>query len=231
MALRNSKGESVSTAEYKREVLKRVEAKLDAELKSYDRVMRVKDQGPASGRFASKRTVRGGVDKTDVTKVLIGKVRSVPTVVVAVDVLRADELADRMMASLPVVETGNRLAQLVGDCYDTTGVMMVLGKHRPAPVSKQAVEARRKRNAILALQTSDGRWVYPTFQFDDGGVRDDVVKLLAAFGDSPKWSVAAWLLTPAEDLDDLTPVAWLGQGRPLHDVERLAGRTAGRWAA
>lgn len=149
----------------------------------------------------------------------------------SVETLPPAAVAEAMLAAVPVLETANRLADLVGPCYDSAGAAAVLGGPRSKPVSKQAIATRRRRQTILALATTDGHWVYPTFQFEDGVVREDVVRLLAAFREAPRWSVAAWLQTPAGDLGDRTPMAWLSSGRPLADVLRLAGRAVGRWAA
>lgn len=196
MALRNSRGEAVTSDVYKAEVLTSLEARLTRDLRAHE----------------SRRADTGS------------------QVVVAVDLLRADELADRMLAALPVVESDNRLAERVGACYDTNGVMALLGRHRSSPVSKQAVDARRRRRSILAMQTSDSHWVYPVFQFRDGDVREDVAAMLSGFRHSPRWSVAAWFQTPAESLDGLSPVEWLEAGRGPEPVADLARDAAGRWA-
>ncbi len=149
----------------------------------------------------------------------------------SVETLPPTAVAEAMLAAVPVIETAHRMAVLVGPCYDSAGVAAVLGGPRSRPVSKQAIATRRRRQTILALATTDGRWVYPTFQFADGVVREDVVRLLATFHDAPRWSVAAWFQTPAVDLGDRTPIAWLMSGRPVEDVVRLAGHAVGRWAA
>jgi hypothetical protein len=109
--------------------------------------------------------------------------------------------------------------------------LVVLGGAGGDPVSRQAVEHRRKRRSILALQTSERRWIYPTWQFDGPDVMAGLPAVLAAFGDQPAWSVATWLTTPRHDLDDETAVEWLRRGRDRETLLRLARRTASQWAA
>ncbi len=189
-ALRDSRGRSVTSEDYRREVLTLVASALDEEL--------------ADGRQST-----------------------------AVAELRSDELAARLISVLPVVDPDNRLADLVGPCYSTAGVQTLLGRSRRRPVSKQAVEARRANRRILALRTSDGFWVYPTFQFgDDGDVRRDVIAVLTLFGpDSPSWSVAAWFRTPAASLDGRTPLDGLDRREQVREVGGMAADTAARWAS
>ena len=82
--------------------------------------------------------------------------------------LAPSELARQMLAVTPAPAPVNKMAERVGPVfYDTNGVMVVLASPGEAPVSKQAVEQRRKRNTVLALPTSDKRWIYPTWQFKD----------------------------------------------------------------
>jgi hypothetical protein len=210
VALRDSNGEQVSAESYKREVLDAVAETLDRELSRY-------------------AEVSGSVARASVLK--FSARESGNGLVTPLDRLRSDELADLLVSGLPVIESGNKLADLVGPCYLTVGVQTVLGRRRGAPVSKQAVADRRSRGAILALNTADGLWVYPTWQFTGGEVRSEVITLLTIFGDSPRWSVAAWFRTPAGDLAGQTPLQWLDRGAPLADVERLARHSAARWAA
>lgn len=212
MALRDTKGTVVSPEVYKREVLAEISKKLDRIVTS---------------RVADRATARTPVQ----TAASSGRVEEIQNLSSALEALRPDELAARMFAAVPVIETSNRLAELIGDCYDAAGVQVVLGGSLKDAVSKQAVSTRRRRHTILAMQTADGRWVYPTFQFRERRVRDDITALLAVFGDSPRWSVAAWFQTQAGDLDGRTPLEWLASGASLDTLERLAGHTAGRWAA
>lgn len=114
-----------------------------------------------------------------------------------------------------------------GPFYDTAAVRQILG------VSKQAVNERVRRRSMLAATTSDGRVVYPVFQFGDPGVRRDVSTVVSAFRDVDVdgWAIGAWFSTPAAALQRLTPVQWLLDGRGVQPVQELATETAARWSA
>jgi hypothetical protein len=146
--------------------------------------------------------------------------------------LAPQELAQRMLAVSPAPAPKNKMAEQVGPTYfDTAGVMVVLAEPGAAPVSKQAVEHRRKRGTVLALQTSDKRWIYPTWQFRHNDVMPGLPSVLGVFRRHPTWSVATWLTTPSGDLDGKTAVEWLEDGQEPERVMRLARHTAARWAA
>lgn len=119
----------------------------------------------------------------------------------------------------------NAMADLVGPFYDTNGVATLLG------VSVDALSAAREDGLLLGVQTSDGAWVYPTFQFTGDRVDPALIPVFHIFRDSPRWSAAVWLRTPDEDLDELSPVEWLRAGNPPDAVTRIAGHAAHHWAA
>jgi hypothetical protein len=112
----------------------------------------------------------------------------------------------------------------VGPFYDTASVMTLLGG-----VSKQAVDARRRNHTILALKTSDERWVYPVFQFAGRDVNPSLVPAIRACRDAPAWSAALWFVTKNPDLDDLTPLEWARSERPVDALTLSARRTAYEW--
>jgi hypothetical protein len=142
------------------------------------------------------------------------------------------ELARRMLAVAPAPAPYNKMAEQVGpEFYDTAGASVVLAREGSDPVSRQAVGHRRRRRTLLALQTSDRRWIYPTWQFVGGDVMPGLPAIMAVFGDQPAWSVATWLTTPRRDLEGATAVEWLRHGRDLGHLLRVARRTAARWAA
>jgi hypothetical protein len=155
------------------------------------------------------------------------------------------DLARRMLAIAPAPAPANKMAEQVGpEYYDTHGVSVVLAKPGFEPVSKQAVEHRRRRHTILALQTQDGRWIYPTWQFVDHEVLPGLAEVLGAFyatssqeRSTPRavpfsaWSIGTWLTTPRRDLDDLTAVQWLQNGCDRNELVELARQTGAAWAA
>lgn len=161
------------------------------------------------------------------------------------------ELARRMLAVAPAPVPVNKMAEQVGpEFYDTNGVATILAGPGNDPVSKQAVEQRRRRHSIVALPTAEGRWVYPTWQFNGSDVLTGLPEVLAAFYRTTakvdagrpeavarpfdEWSIGTWLTTPREDLDGETAVEWLreaGHGPRLDHLLTLARRAAAAWAA
>lgn len=134
-----------------------------------------------------------------------------------------DEMLNRVTALLPPAAP-NALDVEIGPFYDTAGVEALLGG-----VSKQAVEARRKKHTILAVKTSDGRWAYPTFQFTGSDVDPALVPAIQAFRGAPAWSAALWFVTPNLDLDEVTPLEWARSGRPAEALVGSARRTVSEW--
>lgn len=161
------------------------------------------------------------------------------------------DLARRMLAVAPVPAPVNRMAEQVGpEFYDTNGVATILAGAGNSPLSKQAIEQRRRRRTIVALPTAEGRWIYPTWQFDDNDVLPGLGDVLTAFqtmattaaaGRSKtraapfdEWSIGTWLTTPRDDLDGDTAVGWLRECRHEQCLDRLltvVRRTAAAWAA
>lgn len=94
-----------------------------------------------------------------------------------------EKLAERMLAVTPAPAPVNKMAEQVGpEYYDTNGVRTILAAPGAEPVSKQAVEHRRNRHTILALQTiDDRRWIYPTWQFRNHDVLPGMAEVLATF--------------------------------------------------
>jgi hypothetical protein len=134
-----------------------------------------------------------------------------------------NEMLDRFTALLPPAAP-NALDEEIGPFYDTAGVEMLLGG-----VSKQAVEARRKKHTILAVRTSDHRWAYPTFQFTGSEVDPALVPAIQALKGAPAWAAALWFVTPNPDLDEVTPLEWARSGRPTEAVLGSARRTVSEW--
>lgn len=93
-----------------------------------------------------------------------------------------ERLAERMLAVAPAPAPANRMAEQVGpEYFDTNGVRTILAAPGAEPISKQAVEHRRNRHTVLALQTTDRRWIYPTWQFRDHDVLPGLAEVLAGF--------------------------------------------------
>lgn len=135
-----------------------------------------------------------------------------------------EDLAGRMLALLPATHPWD---DQIGPFYDTAGLTKLLG------ISRQAIADRVSRGSLLAATTSDGRVVYPAFQFDGRHVRREVAEVLVPFKASSVdgWAVAAWFTTPATALDRVTPLEWVNNGGNPESVRALAVETVERWAA
>jgi hypothetical protein len=129
------------------------------------------------------------------------------------------DVASRMVASVPRRSAWN----VLGPFYTTTGIARILGG-----VSRQAVDDRRRRGRIIALQTEEGTWLYPAFQLDERG------RLLTAVVDAHRnlavgridaWSAASALLGPQPELGGRSMRDHLAAGLPPAPVEDLV-RTA-----
>lgn len=134
-----------------------------------------------------------------------------------------EEMLERVVTLLPPAEP-NVLDEQIGPFYDTAGVQTVLGG-----VTKQAVEARRKSHRVLAVKTSDGRWVYPTWQFGESDVHPALAPAIREFQHAPAWSAALWFVTPNPDLGEVTPLVWANEQRPQETLTASARRTAYEW--
>lgn len=119
----------------------------------------------------------------------------------------ADPLAE---ARLRGVAEQRRLLGEAGGAVGATEAARMLG------ITRQAVDARRKRGRLLAVATGRHGWRYPRCQFD-GGSEDGVVRglerVLAAVEDEGGWMVLAFLLSPEERLGGERPLDALRAGR------------------
>lgn len=116
---------------------------------------------------------------------------------------------------------------LVGPVYTSGGVQSLLH------ISRQQLADRRHRGTIVTARTTDGRWVYPAYQFLDGALRSDVREVLdtlRASGTPDPWTVTLWFPTARAELGGVSPLKLLDAGH-LDDVLAHAAGTAARWAA
>lgn len=116
------------------------------------------------------------------------------------------------------------LAALVGPFHDQAAVESLLG------VTEPEVGALRAAGSILALETADQVVVFPAWQFVEGRVDPRLVPVNVALRGQPAWSAALWWVTPNPDVDELTPLAWVQQERPVNQVVVSAARTAREWS-
>jgi hypothetical protein len=90
-------------------------------------------------------------------------------------------------------------------------------------ISRQAVEKRRRANALLAVRVGSD-WRYPHCQFGDstGEVVSGLPQLLGALGQSNPWIVLDFLLSADETLGNATPLEVLRREGLSPALERLA---------
>lgn len=152
------------------------------------------------------------------------------------DVGGVDAVVGAVEAALPRV---NRLAERAGTVYTTAQLQQLLpGVHAPA-IRDQAIYNRTQSRRLIAAKTSDGRIVYPAFQFvvrpGRLQVRNDVIELWKLLPASEQridaWTLIAWLNGPRKDLEGQTPLEWL-DGHGLDErLQRAAGQVRRRAAA
>jgi hypothetical protein len=89
-------------------------------------------------------------------------------------------------------------------------------------ISRQAVEKRRRSNALLAVRQG-GDWRYPSCQFDErrGEALSGLPALLRTFSSAGPWVALDFLLAPDETLDGETPLQVLRRDGMTAALERL----------
>jgi hypothetical protein len=125
----------------------------------------------------------------------------------------ADPLAE---ARLRGVAEQRRLLGEAGGAVGATEAAEILG------VSRQAVDARRKKGRLLAVATGRHGWRYPRCQFDEGsedGVVRGLERVLGAVEDEGGWMRLAFLLSPEERLGGRRPLDALRAGEVEAVVE------------
>jgi len=79
-------------------------------------------------------------------------------------------------------------------------------------ITRQAVDKRRIRHALLAVPNGSGDYVYPACQFNAGGVIPGLEEVLRAFRIRSPWTQLDMLLAPAPALGGKTIVEALKSG-------------------
>ena len=89
-------------------------------------------------------------------------------------------------------------------------------------ITRQAVDKRRLRRALLAVPNGSGEYVYPACQFTSDGVIPGLEEVLRAFQMGNSWTQLSALLTPTPALWGKTIVEALKSGA----LERAAAVAA-----
>lgn len=140
-----------------------------------------------------------------------------------------DALDATVSSAVAGLREANRVNTQLGAFYSVDRVMKELGG-----VSRQAVNERVKNNRLLRVQTSDGKLLFPAFQFSDGGelrpgLGTVLQKLLASGEDG--WTVTYWLTTPIEQFAGRTPLDIIDSRETdeILDLVDLATDDAATW--
>lgn len=126
---------------------------------------------------------------------------------------QTDPLAE---ARLRGVQEQRRLLEEAGGAIGVTEAAEILS------ISRQAVDARRRKGRILAVSTGRHGWRYPLCQFDEGsesGLVPGLERVLDVLDDVGGWMTLAFLLSPEERLDDTKPLDKLRAGEVEETVE------------
>ena len=114
---------------------------------------------------------------------------------------------DPLVESLAHGVTAKRdLLESAGGGLTATQVATALG------ISRQAVDKRRSRGALLAVPNGSGDYLYPACQFADGGVVPGLEEALKAFQIRDPWTQLSVMISPAPSLGMRTPVDALRAG-------------------
>lgn len=100
-------------------------------------------------------------------------------------------------------------------------------------VSRAVLERQRTAGSLLRVMSSDGEWFCPITQFERRDVavfvRPALRRFLTTLREFDPWTVGVLMVTPAQELDDLTPSVWTHQGRDERSLAAFADRVRAEW--
>lgn len=137
------------------------------------------------------------------------------------DIGSPEDLADQMLALVPRPSAWD---DAVGPFYTTAAVAALLGG-----VSRQAVADRRRRHTLFALQTLEGDWVYPTFQFAQDASVYSIIGSIQQRLPEPLvdgWTLAGWLTVGQQTLGGMSVVEWIRASGDTIPVDALIDEMA-----
>ncbi|MFK3672420.1 hypothetical protein ACI2IX_19815 [Leifsonia aquatica] len=145
-------------------------------------------------------------------------------------VLTPEQVAEAMLRPLPVARVSSPVNKVVGPFY-TTSSLTALRK-----VTREAIRQASARGDILRLWTSDGKAVFPAFQFGPNGETLPGLRAVLgalAEGHDDAWLWAQWLngLATTSSTDRPRTNAELLRAGQTSTVLERARRTAAAWAA
>ncbi|MFA7498821.1 MAG: hypothetical protein WCY76_09045 [Leucobacter sp.] len=123
--------------------------------------------------------------------------------------LDAEAVAERMLAALPSPKL-SEWDDLIGPFYTNPA----LNEWRK--VTRQRHHALKQKGRLLAVRTSVGETLYPSFQFSASGeLLPDLPKVLEVLSeaDFDEWMIALWFNSALPQHGDRTPADLLREGR------------------
>ncbi|PPF53448.1 hypothetical protein C5C13_15085 [Clavibacter michiganensis] len=141
----------------------------------------------------------------------------------------SDDARDATVKSaLAGVREANHLNDRLGAFYTLERVMTLFGG-----VSRQAVNDRVKKHRLLRVQTSDGMFLFPAFQFEGAELRPHLAALLQvllASGEDP-WTVAYWLTVQLDEFEERTALEVVDsrEADRIDELLDLAREDAASW--
>ncbi|MDQ2901589.1 MAG: DNA-binding protein [Acidobacteriota bacterium] len=112
-----------------------------------------------------------------------------------VDLSTIDPLAEAMARGAAIKQ---ELLQKAGGALSSTQVAQALG------ITRQGVDKRRTRHALLAVPSGSGDYLYPACQFTPDGVVPHFDEVLHAFQVAGPWTQLSVLLSPSPALNGKT---------------------------
>ena len=117
------------------------------------------------------------------------------------------------------VEHRNQLLERAG------GVLSAEDAGKITGITRQAIDKRRRSNAIVAVRDGSD-WKYPACQFRDGEVLPGIAEVVRGLEGQGAWATLDFLLAPDSALGGRSPLEALRQG-DISAVERLVRANAG----
>ena len=151
--------------------------------------------------------------------------------------LTAEHVKEVRAELVRTIEASNHTAlvnERLGKMKTTQAVMDYLGTEGK-PCSPQAINDRVKKHNLLRLKNKASRNAFPVFQFVDGGVHQNIRKLLHVLfeAEMSDWGVAFWLTESLDFiggkraidvLDDAEAFALVLQQAQMDAADRKAAR-------
>jgi hypothetical protein len=116
------------------------------------------------------------------------------------------ELDPSLNARLRSVAAKQELMQAFGGVWSAAEAAHSLG------LTRQAIDKRRKKGQLLAVELGRRGYFYPAWQFTQSGTLSGLEEVLEALKDQDAWTQVAFFANPNARLESKSPVACLQSG-------------------